>query len=239
VHRVPAQVKLVGLLLFVFSVVAIPREAIWAYFLAAALMVGVMVLAELRPRTVLLRMTVETPILVFAALLPFFGPAPDTVVLGISLSVEGLWGAWAIVGKATMGVGASVILAATTPIPELIKGLDRIHVPRVLTAIIGFMVRYLDIVAGEFARRRVAMAARGYQARWFWQAGPMAVSAGSLFIRSFERGERLHHAMVARGYDGRMPRFGDRPATGSQWAGGLAVSVCTMLIAVLSMTVIR
>ena len=160
-------------------------------------------------------------------------------VLGLTLSVEGLWGAWTILAKATLGVGASIIVSATTTIPDLLRGLDRIRVPRVLTAIAGFMVRYLDIVAGEFSRRRVAMAARGYEPRWLWQNGPLAQSAGSLFIRSFERGERVHQAMVARGFTGRMPVFGDRPATTQEWWIGLSVSLAAVLLALLSLTVLR
>jgi cobalt/nickel transport system permease protein len=104
----------------------------------------------------------------------------------------------------------------------------------VITAVTGFMVRYLDIVASEFTRRRVAMASRGYQPRWFWETGPMARSAGTLFIRSFERGERLHRAMVARGFTGRMPEFGGRPATIAEWAVGLAVPAGVALLALIA-----
>jgi cobalt/nickel transport system permease protein len=232
-------VKIVALLVFVLAAVAIPREAFWAHALAGCLLLGVMILAELPPGFVLRRMIVEVPILVFALLLPFFGQGETTEVLGMTLSVEGLWGAWTILAKATLGVGASVVVAATTTVPDLIRGLDRIRVPRVLTAIAGFMVRYLDIVAGEFTRRRVAMASRGYQPRWFWQTGPLAQSTGSLFIRSYERGERIHQAMVARGFNGRMPSYGDRPASRAEWLRGLSVSLAVVMLAVLSSTVLR
>jgi cobalt/nickel transport system permease protein len=229
----------VGLLVFVVAVVAIPREAFWAHALAGCLIVGVMILAELPAGFVARRMMVEVPILVFALLLPFFGQGPTTDVLGMSLSIEGLWGAWTIIAKATLGVAASVVLSATTTVPDIIRGLDRIRVPRVITAVAGFMVRYLDIVAGEFARRRVAMASRGYEPRWLWQGGPLAHSAGSLFIRSYERGERVHQAMVARGFTGRMPAYGDRPASLREWLAGSSVPAAAILLAALSITVFR
>ena len=238
VHRLPAQVKVVALLVFVLAVVVLPPEAFWAYFLAGCLLVGVMILAELPAGFVARRLLVELPILIFAMMLPFFGRGETTEVLGLTLSVEGLWGAWTILAKATLGLGASIIVSATTTIPDLLRGLDRIRVPWVLTAIAGFMVRYLDIVAGEFSRRRVAMAARGYEPRWFWQSGALAQSAGSLFIRSFERGERVHQAMVARGFTGRMPVFGNRTATAREWWIGLSVSLVAVLLALLSVTVL-
>ena len=239
VHRLPAQVKVVALLIFVLAVVVIPHEAFWAYFLAGCLLVGVTIVAELPAGFVARRMIVEIPILIFALMLPFFGQGATTEVLGLTLSIEGLWGAWTILAKATLGLGASIIVSATTTIPDMLRGLDRIRVPRVITAIAGFMVRYLDIVAGEFSRRRVAMAARGYEPRWLWQNGPLAQSAGSLFIRSFERGERIHQAMVARGFTGRMPTFGDRPATTGEWWIGLSVPLVAVVLALLSVTVLR
>jgi cobalt/nickel transport system permease protein len=232
-------VKVVALLVFVLAVVVLPPDAFWAYFLSGCLLVGVMIVAELPGGFVARRMLVEVPILIFALMLPFFGQGETTDVLGLTLSVEGLWGAWTILAKATLGVGASIVVSATTTIPDILRGLDRIRVPRVITAIAGFMVRYMDIVAGEFSRRRVAMAARGYEPRWLWQNGPLAQSAGSLFIRSFERGERVHQAMVARGFTGRMPVFGDRPATTREWWIGLSVPLVAVLLAALSVTVLR
>ncbi len=237
-HRLPPQVKLVGLLVFVGSVVALPRDAFWAYFLAACLLAGVVILAEIPVRTVATRLLIEVPFLFFALFLPFISRGEQVSVLGLSLSVEGLWGAWTIVAKGTLGVCGSIVLAATTPAPELIRGLDRIRVPRVMTAIISLMVRYLDIVIEEFSRRSIAMASRGYRPRWLWQVGPMATSAGSLFIRSFERGERLHQAMVARGFNGRMPSFGETAATRAEWLAGLSVPAAVTVMAVLAGTIL-
>ena len=231
--------KTVGLLIFVLSVVAIPRDAFWAHALAACLLLGVVILAELPAGFVARRMLVEVPILLFALLLPFFGGGETTEVMGVTVSVEGLWGAWTILAKATLGLGASIVLSATTTVPDLIRAMDRLHVPKVITAVAGFMVRYLDIVAGEFSRRRVAMASRGYEPRWLWQVGPLAQSAGSLFIRSFERGERVHHAMVARGFTGQMPAYADQAATRRQWIAGLSVPIAALLLALLSVTVLR
>ena len=231
--------KIVALLTFVLAAVAIPREAFWAHALAGSLLLGVILLAELPAGFVARRMVVEIPILVFAVLLPFFGRGETTEILGVDLSVEGLWGAWTILAKATLGVGASIVVSATSTVPDLIRALGRLHVPKVITAIAGFMVRYLDIVAGEFSRRRVAMASRGYEPRWLWQGGPLAQSAGSLFIRSFERGERVHQAMVARGFAGRIPVYGDEKATPRQWLVGMIVPGATVILALLAVTVLH
>ena len=72
--------------------------------------------------------------------------------------------------------------------------------PDLLVQIMGFMVRYLEVVTGELQRMRVARASRGFDARNPRHWPVLARSAGALFIRSYERGERVHLAMISRGH---------------------------------------
>ena len=148
--------KLAATLLFVVAVVATPREAFWAFGAHAALVAAAAAAGRLPPGFLLRRLLIEAPFLLFAVFLPFVGRGERLEVIGLSLSHEGLWAAWNIVAKATLGAAASVILAATTRVPDLLKGFARLHFPRVLTAMMGFMVRYLDVVdrrAGAHAHR--------------------------------------------------------------------------------------
>jgi cobalt/nickel transport system permease protein len=157
----------------------------------------------------------------FAVLLPFVGRGPTVAVLGLHLSHAGLWAAWAIIAKGTLGVGATAILTGTTPVPELLVALDRLRVPRSLTAITGFMLRYGEIVVGELHCLRIARESRGDQARWVWQAKAVGATAGTLFVRSYERGERVFLAMESRGWTGAMPTTDD-DTRASRWARSLA-----------------
>ena len=123
-------------------------------------------------------------------------------------------------------------MAATTEVPDILLGLDRLRVPRLITAIAGFMVRYLDVVLGEMHRMRIAMLSRGYDPRWIWQGRALATSSGALFIRSYERGERVFQAMVARGYEGQMPVLGSEPTRPGSWVRGLAIPAMAWMAAV-------
>ena len=125
--------------------------------------------------------------------------------LGLSLSVDGLYGGWNIFAKGTLGVLASLLLAATTRTDEIVLGLDRLRCPPVLTQIATFMLRYLEVLAGEARRMRIARISRGDDPRFLWQLKGFAAGVGALFLRAFERGERVYLAMVSRGYAGRMP----------------------------------
>jgi len=231
-HRLPPHTKIVAAFGFVFAVVATPREAVWAFGLYAAVIVVLATYARLGVRFVATRMVVEVPFLIVALLLPFVAGGDTVSVAGVELSHEGLWDMWNILAKATLGLASSIVLAGTTQIPELLRGFDTLRVPRIVTAIMGFMVRYLDVVLGEMRRMRIGMQSRAYNPTWIGQLRPYATSIGSLFVRSYERGERVYLAMASRGYAGHMPAATTDHATAGVWVGVLAVPVLAWAIAI-------
>ena len=205
-HRAPAHLKLLALLAFMLVVVATPR--LWFPVFGVYLLVLCALVASsgVPPLYLVRRLVVEVPFLVFALVLPFVASGPRTEVLGLSVSAHGLLGAWGLLAKGTLGVLASLLLAATTEPRALLAGLERLHLPIQLVQIMGFMIRYLDVVTEEMRRMQVARESRGFRARNPKHWPVLAKSAGALFIRSYERGERVHLAMLSRGYDGTMPR---------------------------------
>ena len=230
-HRAPPQCKIAASLLFVLAVVATPREAVWAYGAYALLLLGLARVGRVPLPLLARRLVIEVPFVLFAVLLPVVGQGERVEVLGLPLAREGLWAAWNILVKGTLGVTASLIVAATTPVPELLRGLERLRLPRAFTTIAGFMVRYADVIADELRRMRIARLSRGYDPRWIWQARAVAATAGTLFIRSYERGERVYLAMVSRGYAGSMPVLEDLAATRRQWLAALAVPAAASVVA--------
>lgn len=217
-HRMAPEAKVAATFAFVFAVALTPPDAGLAFLGHAAIAIAVIAVAGLRPGFVLARATVVIPFLLFAVFIPFIATGERTEVLGVSVSAEGLLSARTILAKALLGVTASIVLAATTTTPMIMRGLSRLRVPPILTTIATFMVRYLEVLVGELGRMRTAMTARGYDPRWLWQAKPIANSAGALFVRSYERGERVHAAMLSRGFTGTMPVLDDRTASRREWA---------------------
>jgi len=218
----------VAQVLFVFIVVATPREAFWAFGLYACMVLAAAAAAAIPIGFLLRRLAIEVPFVAFAFFLPFVGQGERVDALGVSLSVEGLWGAWNILAKATIGVMASTLLASTTTMAEFLTGFDRLHVPRAFTSIASFMVRYMDVIADDVRRMRVARLSRGYEGRWIWQARAIGQTAGALFIRAYERGERVYLAMLSRGYAGTMPEMGEVRASPRQWLTALAVPLVAL-----------
>ena len=229
IHRLAPEAKIVAALGIVVSIAVTPRQAIWAFGLYAILVAGLVTLSRLSLGFVALRLLAIAPFVIFALFIPFIASGETTEVGGVSVSVEGLWGMWNVLAKATLGACVSVVLTATTEIPDIIRGLGVLRVPALFISIATFMVRYLELIVNELGRMRVAMSSRGYDPRWISQARPVASAAGALFVRSYERGERIHAAMLSRGFSGVMPTFGHRDVERREWAAIFVVIACAAL----------
>jgi cobalt/nickel transport system permease protein len=125
----------------------------------------------------------------------------------------------------------------------LLKAMRAVHVPRLLVAMFGLMWRYLFILVDEGLRLMRARTARSgapavqagsRRAPWggalVWRARVTGGMAGSLFLRAFERSERVYVAMLSRGYDGEVRSLALAPLTpGSR----LALVAGLVLLAIL------
>ncbi|MDN3293066.1 cobalt ECF transporter T component CbiQ [Streptomyces ficellus] len=236
VHRLPPHCKLAAVFCFVVVVVSTPREAVWAFGAYAVLLGAVAAVARVPAGFVLRRLVIEIPFVAFAFLMPFVVPGEQTVLFGVSVSVPGLWDAWNVLAKGTLGVAASVLLAATTELRALLLGLQRLRLPPLLVQIASFMIRYGDVITGEMRRMSIARRSRGFEARGVRHWGVLAKSAGALFIRSYERGERVHLAMVSRGYAGSMPVIDEVTASRAQWSAAAVLPCTALLICLLGWT---
>ncbi|MEU1707908.1 cobalt ECF transporter T component CbiQ [Streptomyces sp. NPDC005706] len=233
VHALPPHTKLAAAFAFVIVVVSTPREAMWAFAVYAVLLALVARLARVPSGFLLKRLLIEVPFVAFAVLMPFVAEGERVQVLGLSLSVNGLWGAWNVLAKGTLGVAASVLLAATTELRELLLGLQRLKLPPLLVQIASFMIRYGDVITDEMRRMRIARESRGFEARGVRHWGVLAKSAGALFIRSYERGERVHLAMVSRGYAGSMPVIDEVTASRAEWRHALTLPCAALVVCLL------
>ncbi len=236
---VPPLGRLVTLIGFALAIAGVPAGywpglgglAVITVIVARATGVGVGSLVR--------RLPVATPFVLVAAVIPVVAEGPGPSVAGVQLSSSGIEAAWTLVGRVALGVAAATILVSTTTIPQLAGAAGRLRVPPTLLTIAMMMLRYVHVVNTEFDRARRSMAARGVVPRWLWEYRPVAAAAGTLFVRSYERGERVHGAMVSRGFDGTLPtaaeplRTADRRTTLMQWLPVIVVIACSWAVAAL------
>jgi cobalt/nickel transport system permease protein len=208
IHRLDPRAKIVGLAGITLVAVSTPLPA-WPAFAACALALTVIAAAaRVGPATVWPRVRVIVPLVFFvAAFVPFVRGGPTVQAGPFALSEAGLATFALVTVKATIGALGAVLLAATTSFPDILHGLERLRAPRLLTVIAAFMYRYVFVIADEARRMRSALAARAYRPRHLGQAAALGRMVTGLFLRSYERGERVYVAMIARGYAGTMPRL--------------------------------
>lgn len=159
---------------------------------------------------VLRRSLVVLPFVLAVALgAPFLEPgAGGHVPLGAGLEVPrvGLLVVWNVLVKSWLSAVTMLLIVFTTPFPALLDGARSLGVPLIMAQVLAFMYRYLFIIQDELMRLVRARTSRSIGNEGFlWHARTAGGLLGSLFIRSYERGERVYLAMAARGYAGELP----------------------------------
>jgi cobalt/nickel transport system permease protein len=160
---------------------------------------------------------VALPFALAALALPFTVPG-ETIGhvpwVGWQITLEGVVRAGSIVAKSWVSVQIALLLVMTTTLPDLLWALRSLRVPEPLVAITSFMYRYLYVLADEAGRllrarasRSAAIAGQRAGSTWLWRGRVAGFMVGSLMLRSFERSERIYHAMAARGYSGELRNF--------------------------------
>jgi cobalt/nickel transport system permease protein len=139
------------------------------------------------------------------------GDIITTLAIGpftVTISAEGIRRFLSILIGSWLSVQVALLLAFTTPFHDLVDGLRELRVPRILIAIISFMYRYLAVLADEASRMmrardaRSALGTRTSGGTLRWRATVTGRMVGSLFLRAYERSERIYAAMQARGFEG-------------------------------------
>jgi cobalt/nickel transport system permease protein len=199
----------------VTAIVLVPRDSWGAYGLFSLLVLGLVLASRVPPLYVLKRsLTVLPFVLMIAIFMPFF--KEGTVVWGfgigswhISVTREGLELVGGILAKAWLSVLALILLTATTSMADLLKGLEKLKMPSIMVMLMSFMYRYLFVISDESARLRLARDSRSFGGGLRLHIRTMGHMAGALFLRSFERGERIYGAMLSRGFDGHSRSLDD------------------------------
>lgn len=234
IHRLDPRVKVVVTGLYIVSNVVLPDGAWLAFGLAWVLILWASRLTDLGVGYAFKRSFVALP----------FALAAVTAIFAVPGRPLGAWdlGPWhlvatdaglirfvSIVVRSWLSVQMAILLTATTPFPDLMHALRHLRVPQPLVAIVSFMYRYLFVLADEamrLLRAREARSARpaegGGGGSILWRARVAGNMAGQLFLRSYERSDRVYKAMQARGYTGRFHILDPHEMEGQDWVIGTA-----------------
>lgn len=224
---------MLALLAFVIVVVSTPITR-WPVFIGfLVVLVASARWARIPLRTFFARAVIEVPFVFFAVLMPLSGTGSEIPFGPLTLHSDGIVAGASILVKGTLGVLAAVLLSTTTTARDLLRGLERLRMPRLMVEIASFMLRYVNVVNDEMERMRTAREARGFEASGIKHWRVLASAAGALFIRSYERGERVHLAMLSRAYTGRLPGSDHAPVTAREWLTAASLPLGAALVAII------
>ena len=197
IHRRDARAKTIAVLVFLIALATTHRSFLAVGLCYFAILIAVIITARLPLLAALTRAAVVLPFtLVFAV---------------ISLAAGEPLAAMTLVGKSYLSALAVLVLLSTTPLPELLHGLEHLGVPRYLLMVVQFLYRYLFVISEEAQHMRAA-----------------AGALGVLFARSYAHAEGIHQAMLARGFQDHFRTLSRHAFRG---ADAIFLMVAVMLLA--------
>ena len=246
IHRLDPRIKFVLVLAFILATSLTPPGAWPVYILLVSILISVEVMSELGVGNILKRAALALPFVLAAlpVLVTIKGLALVTVPIGpwtLTVTLEGVERLASIAIKSWISVQMAIVLASSTPFPDLLLAMRAVRIPRLLVAIFGLMWRYLFVLVDEAMRLMRAREARSGNpdrpdarvgGSVAWRARVTGGMAGNLFLRSFERGDRIYAAMASRGYDGEVRAFPLPPVDPAQ-RSILIVGLATLVLLVI------
>ncbi len=216
-HRLDPRVKVVLTILFILSNALLPDGAWAAFGLAWIFLLWANHLSSLGVDFTFRRSLIALPFALAAAsaiFSPFGNPLAEWHFGSLVLipTDYGLVKFASILVRSWLSVQAAILLVAVTRFPDMIHAFEHLRVPAVLTTIISFLYRYLFVLTDEVMRllrardsRSAARVRRDVALqRLYHSARVTGHMAGQLFLRSYERSDRIYNAMLARGYTGQL-----------------------------------
>ena len=208
IHRLDPRTKLIFSLVLIIAVVLTRPDNWLVYLTYLCVLAALLLLSRVPVLYVAKRSLVIIPFVVLIAIfIPFFKSGEiagsyNIWLWEVSVTHSGLEVLRNILARAWLSIVTLIILTSTTRLPDLLKGLEQLRLPRVMVMILSFMYRYIFILVNEVLRMKQARDSRNFGGRRWWQIRTVGNMIGTLFVRTYERGERVYAAMVARGFNG-------------------------------------
>jgi cobalt/nickel transport system permease protein len=244
IHDLDPRIKVVVTIGFILSNALLPDGAWAAFLLAWAFILIASALTGLGVGFTFRRSFIALPFALAAITVLFSIPGAPVVsfrfvMWDFTITDAGLLRFVSIVIRSWLSVQMAILLVAVTEFPKIVHALRHLRVPTVLTVIISFLYRYLFVLVDEVLRllrareaRSAQMAGRRAGGSVAWRARIVGHMAGQLFLRSYERSDRVYNAMLSRGYKGELMTIHPHHFHASDWLIGLLSFVCLVIMQV-------
>ena len=236
IHNLDPRIKVMVTVAFILSNALLPDGAWLAFLLAWAFVLIANAYSGLGIGFTLRRSFVALPFALIAITVLFSIPGQAIFTFRLLMSKltitdAGLLRFVSIVIRSWLSVQMAILLVAVTEFPKIVHALNHLRVPTIITVIISFLYRYLFVLADEVLRllrarqaRSAAAAGKSAGGNVMWRARIAGHMAGQLFLRSYERSDRIYNAMLSRGYKGELMTIHPHHFhTSDVWIGALSI----------------
>ena len=230
-QKLAPRTRILCTLLMVFAIVLTPNGHWWTWAIYALALVGLILISRVTLPVLLKRVAVESLFISVVLLGTLFRDGGQVLWAWgpLKITTVGLTVLGSVTLKALLSLVLLNLLTLTTSIPALLNALVELKTPPLLVAILASMYRYINVLIGEFNAMRRAAASRNLMGSNRSSRLVVGNMMGSLFIRTYERGERVYQAMLARGYQG-IPIVEKVPSGGQRDILALTLTVILAMI---------
>lgn len=225
-HELTPKTRLIVVLIILLGVVLTPNASWYTWLIYGIAIFGLVRLTKVEINILLRRVVVESVFLGVVLIGTLFRGGGDVLWSWgwLQVSSEGLAILGSIFAKAFLSLIIMNLLTMTTSIPDLLNGLLALRTPPLLVAIMVSMYRYINVLLREVQAMQRAASSRNFRGRSQWRRLVLGNMIGSLFVRTYDRGDRIYQAMLARGYQGMpTPEISPKMTTKDKWAIALAI----------------
>ncbi|MEW6557864.1 MAG: energy-coupling factor transporter transmembrane component T [Elusimicrobiota bacterium] len=189
VHKIPVIIKIISFLIFAISIILFSEWSFLVYLIGFFILVITVYFSKVPVFFIIKKILTIFPFIFIISLCNFFSKSLNyTIIIKTVLN-------------STLILIAIILLVETTKFPKLLNGLSKLGIPKIIILLLSFIYRYFFVLIDEVEKMVYSAKIRSYRKL---NLKIIANMFGILFVRSYERAERIYSAMVMRGFDGEL-----------------------------------
>ncbi len=186
IHRIDPRIKIIAIFALIVFIILTPADYFVSFALYAAFIAILIFVSKIPALFILKRSLVIIPFVLMVALF------------------NGLAIFWNVLIKAYLSVLSMIMLTSSMRFGDFLKALEKLKLPRIFIMVLSFMYRYVFVIEDELMKMKQAKEARSVGGSNWLQSKALANMLGVLFIRAYERAEKVYLAMCSRGFSGEI-----------------------------------
>ncbi|MBI4892392.1 MAG: hypothetical protein HY821_17340 [Acidobacteria bacterium] len=217
-QRLDPRARVLTVITATVVVVSTPSTALALFPFYLLLCLLVILTGKARPSYLAARCLAASPFILLAAGVLAFQNGPSNYPAALTVAA-----------KAYTAIILLAFLTASTPLADLLSATRRLGAPASLNLILGMMHRYTHLFSEEYARMERARQSRSVAPLGRARYQIFGRQFGELILRSWDRADRVHSAMLARGFTGAWPEPAPRQFGALEWT--YLITVCGLFLA--------